>query len=175
MNSNQEDRRQEYLEKLKDPRWQKKRLEIFKRDKWTCQICYDTESTLHVHHRLYFKNNEPWDYPNEALVTLCEECHEEERRTRSDDEQTLIQALRYKFMSADINSLAKGFQNLSLVHAPEIVSSALQWALENRDMQAEIVNRYFEHLKAKKDAHEARQTKQSPTRPPMQRDTVHGG
>lgn len=160
MKSGQEDRRQEYLEKLKDPQWQKKRLEIFERDEWTCQICYDTEATLHVHHRLYLKDKEPWDYPNEALVTLCEECHEEERRSRSAEEQALIQALRYKFLSADINSLAIGFHNMQLVHVPEVVSAALQWVLENREMQQEIVDRYFERLKAKREAHERRQTKQ---------------
>lgn len=27
-----------YAEKLKDPRWQKRRLEIFERDDWTCQF-----------------------------------------------------------------------------------------------------------------------------------------
>ena len=43
----------EYAEKLKDPRWQKKRLEILERDAWVCQKCFDTKSTLHVHHRIY--------------------------------------------------------------------------------------------------------------------------
>lgn len=42
-----------YSDKLKDPRWQKKRLEILTRDEWTCQICFDTESTLVVHHQKY--------------------------------------------------------------------------------------------------------------------------
>lgn len=45
-------RRSEYLEKLKDPRWQKRRLEIFQRDEFTCQVCFDTESTLHVHQHM---------------------------------------------------------------------------------------------------------------------------
>ena len=63
----------EYLEKLKDPRWQKRRLEIFERDNWTCQNCGNSESTLHVHHRWYAGN--PWEAPDRALVTLCENCH----------------------------------------------------------------------------------------------------
>jgi 5-methylcytosine-specific restriction endonuclease McrA len=37
--------RRTYGDKLKDPRWQKRRLEIFKRDEWTCQQCGDTETT----------------------------------------------------------------------------------------------------------------------------------
>lgn len=64
-----------YSEKLKDPRWQKKRLEIMQRDEFACQSCYDKDSTLNVHHYVYLKNIEVWDYGNELLVTLCENCH----------------------------------------------------------------------------------------------------
>lgn len=64
-----------YSEKLKDPRWQKKRLEIFSRDKFTCQICLSTEKTLHVHHKSYLKGKEPWDYDDYNLVTVCLDCH----------------------------------------------------------------------------------------------------
>lgn len=64
-----------YGEKLKDPRWQKKRLEIFERDKWMCWRCGDKQSTLHVHHLAYPPNREPWEVPNGFLLTLCEECH----------------------------------------------------------------------------------------------------
>lgn len=42
-----------YKEKLKDPRWQKKRLEIFDRDGWKCVECGDKDSTLNVHHIFY--------------------------------------------------------------------------------------------------------------------------
>lgn len=31
---------------------------------------------LHVHHKYYVLNNLPWEYPNEALVTLCQNCHQ---------------------------------------------------------------------------------------------------
>ena len=65
-----------YSEKLKDPRWQKKRLEILERDSWSCQICGDSESTLHVHHYKY--ENDPWEVDNIYLKTLCESCHEME-------------------------------------------------------------------------------------------------
>ena len=66
-----------YSEKLRDPRWQRKRLEILARDGWTCELCSSTSRTLHVHHGYYDKDYEPWDYPNETLHTLCDECHEE--------------------------------------------------------------------------------------------------
>lgn len=61
----------EYAQKLKDPRWQKRRLQILERDHWECQQCFSSESTLHVHHRYYVEAGEPWEYPDSALVTLC--------------------------------------------------------------------------------------------------------
>lgn len=62
-----------YGEKLKDPRWQKVRLQVFERDQWTCKYCKDPKSSLHVHHTEYA--GEPWDVPIEKLITLCEYCH----------------------------------------------------------------------------------------------------
>jgi hypothetical protein len=70
-----------YSDKLRDPRWQKKRLEIFQRDNFTCLACRSKDDTLCVHHLKYV--NEPWDCPNEFLETLCESCHA--CRTNFDD------------------------------------------------------------------------------------------
>lgn len=67
-----------YTEKLKDPRWQKKRLEIFERDKWSCQICNSNQKTLHVHHITYEYGVDPWNYDNLNYKTLCEDCHKDE-------------------------------------------------------------------------------------------------
>lgn len=65
-----------YSNKLKDPRWQKKRLEIMQRDNWTCQDCGTDTSTLNVHHKYYEEGKEVWEYPDEALITICGDCHE---------------------------------------------------------------------------------------------------
>ncbi len=32
---------------------------------------------LHIHHKYYWLNKNPWEYPNDALQTLCWKCHEE--------------------------------------------------------------------------------------------------
>lgn len=65
-----------YYEKLKDPRWQKKRLEVMTARNFTCELCGDTETTLNVHHKEYFKGHEPWDYDVNQLACICEVCHE---------------------------------------------------------------------------------------------------
>ena len=64
-----------YSEKLKDPRWQKKRLEVLSRDNFTCQLCNDTKETLQVHHLKYIRGNEPWEYDLDNFKCLCESCH----------------------------------------------------------------------------------------------------
>ena len=74
-----------YSEKLKSPKWQKKRLEILNRDNFTCQHCFSEEKTLHVHHMVYFNNQEPWDCDNLNLITICNDCH---KLAHSKDEHT---------------------------------------------------------------------------------------
>lgn len=64
-----------YWQLLKDPRWQKRRLEVLDRDEFSCQECGATEKTLHVHHMYYERGKNPWEYPDEALRTVCEDCH----------------------------------------------------------------------------------------------------
>jgi len=64
-----------YKEKLLNPKWQKKRLEIFKRDKFACKLCGDTETTLNIHHKKYIYDKNPWGYKNSDLITLCQHCH----------------------------------------------------------------------------------------------------
>jgi len=66
-----------YSELLKDPRWQKKRLEVLEESNFECEECGDKSNTLHVHHGAYLKNTDPWDHPNCLLHCLCEKCHED--------------------------------------------------------------------------------------------------
>jgi 5-methylcytosine-specific restriction endonuclease McrA len=65
--------------KYKDSRWQQKRLEIMERDGFACKSCgAEGEGvTLNVHHAYYESGKDPWDYPDNTLVTWCETCHKE--------------------------------------------------------------------------------------------------
>lgn len=65
----------DYATKLRDGRWQKKRLEIFDRDGWQCYIC-GSGNDLQVHHNWYIGRMEPWDYDESQLITLCGKHHE---------------------------------------------------------------------------------------------------
>lgn len=65
-----------YYEKLKDPQWQKKRLEVMAANDFHCEICGDGENTLNVHHKEYFRGLEPWEYEIGQLACICESCHQ---------------------------------------------------------------------------------------------------
>ena len=66
-----------YWEKLKDPRWQRRRLEIMQRADFSCEECAAKTKTLNVHHKIYRKGADPWDYIDDELACLCEDCHEQ--------------------------------------------------------------------------------------------------
>jgi len=43
---------------------------------FACQLCGETEATLNVHHKEYFKGHEPWEYEVDQLTCVCQPCHE---------------------------------------------------------------------------------------------------
>jgi hypothetical protein len=100
-----------YGKKLKDPRWQKLRLEVMNRDGWACQWCGSTTDTLNVHHLDYAKSGNPWDVPIEKLLTLCEDCHSYETFNRAEVEERLLDLLRSTgFLAGDLYSFMNDVQ-----------------------------------------------------------------
>lgn len=99
-----------YFEKLRDPRWQKKRLEILERDNFTCQACQTKEKTLSIHHKYYDFKIEPWDYDNKTLITLCDRCHTEMDGVR----KSLIHSMGYLTLSEliDLDIMVMGMDGL---------------------------------------------------------------
>lgn len=96
-----------YNEQIKSPHWQKRRLQILQRDNFTCQICGSTEKTLHVHHLCYRKDAKIWDYPDNTLITLCEDCHRMEHEMQSENDYSVTNLIH--------DLLISGFTNFELV------------------------------------------------------------
>lgn len=120
-----------YLAKLRDPRWQKKRLEVLERDNWACQKCYDTKATLHVHHRYYQTGCEPWEYRPDALVTLCEQCHEDETELLRSTETDLLLILKQcGAMEEQLSEMAGVFCNYTHRQLKPHEWAVLLWALD---------------------------------------------
>lgn len=111
-----------YSERLRDPRWQRKRLEIMSRDDFQCCRCRAHEITLNVHHCYYVRGNDPWEYPDASLLTLCEPCHEFETRNMNAARDELYQSLAARGKtSEDLTGLTQaindpdGFNALTLL------------------------------------------------------------
>lgn len=123
-----------YKEQLLDPRWQKKRLEILQRDGFTCQYCYDTKSTLHVHHLVY-ETEYAWEAENDSLLTLCAKCHEKYTKINKILDANILNSLHKKlkdpFILKCADKLFKDFNNLN-----DLIYSL--W--EIRDMEDEILD-----------------------------------
>jgi 5-methylcytosine-specific restriction endonuclease McrA len=90
-----------YQEQIKDPRWQKRRLEIFHRDNFTCQKCHSKKKELHVHHLIYQSGNMIWQYKDKELITLCSECHKYETDNLNEASKLLLYNIRTSGMLSD--------------------------------------------------------------------------
>lgn len=97
-----------YSDKLKSPRWQKKRLEILNLRSFKCELCGCEEKELHVHHRFYLKGREVWQYDNDVFQVLCCDCHEKEHKSK--DKIIEVIPERYKEL---INNIEK-FRDINL-------------------------------------------------------------
>lgn len=103
-----------YVEKLNDPRWQKKKNKILDRDFYICQFCGDGNSTLHVHHKKYNKG-EPWEIEDRFLITLCQSCHEKEPEAMNHAMYTL----RGQLMKRGVSSIEIEYMRDKLEQLPE--------------------------------------------------------
>ena len=63
-----------YFELLKNPAWEKRRREVLDRASFECERCGARDKALHVHQGYYEKGKKPWEYPEDALTCLCEDC-----------------------------------------------------------------------------------------------------
>jgi hypothetical protein len=137
-----------YKEQFLDPRWQKKRLEVLERDEWACIDCFDSESTLHVHHTYYEKGNKVWEYPNDSLITLCASCHQHEEDQIKQYSELIIETLRRsKFRADDWRQLSFGISKCIFQMPGEIMAHAYSFAFSDPNTQDFILNAYLNRNK----------------------------
>jgi 5-methylcytosine-specific restriction endonuclease McrA len=65
----------EYKLLLQHEKWTLKSTKIKQRDNYKCTKCGD-RGLLNVHHTYYYPGKLPWEYPDKALITLCDLCHQ---------------------------------------------------------------------------------------------------
>jgi hypothetical protein len=100
-----------YSEKIKNPKWQKKRLEVLNKANFTCELCHDTEETLQVHHLQYLNGKEPWEYPLDNFKCLCATCHEAISIINWIDYKDIIKVLKVKSLGCNHNNVYIKYYN----------------------------------------------------------------
>jgi predicted Zn-ribbon and HTH transcriptional regulator len=66
-----------YAEQLKNPKWQRKRLETLEYYGFRCKACGNEDEQLDIHHGAYLSGHKIWDYHVWELHVLCRTCHKE--------------------------------------------------------------------------------------------------
>lgn len=103
-----------YRKRLSDPRWQRKRLEIFQRDNFTCRKCNSAEKELHVHHVAYDNKYEIWAQPDYTYATLCFECHYNEEARLKEMPERIMKVFRLAGITGkELSDIEMIFRNLS--------------------------------------------------------------
>lgn len=92
-----------YQKKLKDPRWQRRRLVFLDLKNWRCEDCGRSDKELQVHHYHYHKGLEPWEYKDHQMRCCCADCHIE----RQGIEDSIKSALAVIFQRVNVKQLPK--------------------------------------------------------------------
>lgn len=144
-----------YCEKLKDPRWQKKRLEVMQRDEFTCRDCGAKDKTLNVHHCHYSKGG-PWATPDKFLLTLCEDCHERRQKAENELKEAFAELLcgmrlttveREGRISTNFSELLVTIRNHAYLEENEPIMASYG-DLEIIRAQVDEVRKSYRHLSA---------------------------
>lgn len=147
------DRKSEYAKKFLDPRWQQFRLRVYERDGFSCMMCGCSTRTLHGHHSYYEWGRDPWDYPEESVVTLCDECHEGEHANWDCDEiraalccNGFWSVYDRMFLAGAIRGDIKSHRPLDREEADRLcrVVEAFAWSCRNEEMGVGLANRLLQ-------------------------------
>jgi hypothetical protein len=124
-----------YFEKLKDPRWQKRRTEVLQAANFTCEDCGAKDIELHVHHCIYEKGREPWEYAN-TLICVCKNCHKTRQEHESKAHMALAILMRHSKIM-DIAGLYNFLYGLAIQH-PKFLPIDLRF--QNESQEKEVSN-----------------------------------
>jgi len=67
--------KKDFKAQYQDKRWYELSKKIKARDKNTCQMCGRNDRPVSVHHKVYRSGTDVWDYADDELICICDECH----------------------------------------------------------------------------------------------------
>ena len=140
-----------YSDKLKHPKWQEKRLDVLSLKGYNCEACTNVNEQLQVHHINYIGGNEPWEYPNNNFLVLCDACHKKEHAYRDQALTNIYYAFEAVNLPIDnIINITNGINTLALRDNNSRyanVGSIIKFMLENESFYNDIVIMYHEKVK----------------------------
>ncbi len=143
----------DFYKEYKNPKWQKLRLKILERDGFMCQYCQDKEEELHVHHKYYEKGKRIWEYNEDAFITLCKSCHEEETSCMKEVIPEFMNLMKKLFNSSEINdfmiSIKFNKSKLPNFVLLNIISRTISGPLSD-ELVEKLKNNFFEAIKQRK-------------------------
>jgi hypothetical protein len=137
------------LQKFEDKKqWQLLQMKICQRDNWACVNCGQSDCYLHIHFKNVESGKKPWEYPEDALVSLCEDCLAEERKLLGTALNSLSEAARSKFLASQIHDIACSMSLMKLPADPETISAAISLWLKTPKLIEFMINIYNRKLEA---------------------------
>jgi hypothetical protein len=123
-----------YADELKHPRWQRRRLEILSRADFKCERCSADDRTLHVHHKKYRRGAKPWEYADDQLIALCEQCHEDEHNGGV----VTLRRVEYEALMDALKSLMERAAELEDLQYLLVREKDMEWRRANPEEAAEL-------------------------------------
>jgi len=128
--------------------WELLQLKICERDDWTCVNCGQSDCYLYIHFKIFEPNKKPWEYPEDSLVSLCEDCFAEERKLLGIALNCLSEAARSKFLAVQIDSIASSLFSMKLPDDSEVVGEAISFWLRTPKLVEFMIEIYSRKLEA---------------------------
>lgn len=101
---------------LKDLRWKFKRKIILERDGRKCVKC-GSAKILQVHHTYYYsQKTEPWEYPDNSLITLCKVCHQDYHKNNKIEYRDRPEVVKKKIKKIKIERKIKKIKKKEIPH-----------------------------------------------------------
>lgn len=127
-----------YADKLRDPRWENRRMWFVRKHGAWCRSCKRKGIEFQVHHKVYRKGVEPWDHTDDEMILLCRGCHLEWHQALQEFRGAVIGSIPVS--SAKIIIRALGI--LLRFNRPESVGYALAQLACEQNTVAHLSTRY---------------------------------
>jgi hypothetical protein len=123
--------------------WYQRKKEIWQLYNNQCAKC-QSKDFLEVHHKYYMKDANgrllPWEYPDEALVTLCRSCHQMESNIKKFERHKTLQGLEQVFWYTQLSDFVPLLQDACLKHGNAIMTAAIKNLCLNSDLILRLAN-----------------------------------